>query len=140
MRSASRRTTPAPGAAPTMKISTIAVFAAVAAIAIAGFVLVNSWSTSPSKTEYGPPNAYEITANDNGKKMTYSVTTRFSVILDPRIYPESSFSVSPEGVLGAISNIPVVPAPFYVKRFEVVATGTAIISDKDFTVTINGIE
>jgi len=43
----------------------------------------------------------------------------------------------PEGVLGRVSNIPVVPSNFYAVRYEGVQLGKCVIHNGQFEVTIN---
>jgi len=50
--------------------------------------------TTPTPTP-PPTNQYEIRAQDSGKTFTYSVTTRFSVILDQNQYPKSDLACQP---------------------------------------------
>ncbi len=79
---------------------------------------------------------YEITAADSGKTFTYSVTSRFTVILDGNRYPKRALACLPEGIVGSISNIPSVAPPDYAARFEGTQPGTCHLSDGDFQVTI----
>ena len=81
-------------------------------------------------------NQYELTANDSGKMFAYPVTSRFSVFLDEAHYPKQKLRCSPGGIVGQISNVPVVPPPLYVVRYEAVSTGTCVLQDGDFSATI----
>jgi len=83
---------------------------------------------------------YDLMESDKGKTFTYTVTTRFTVILDPSRYPRSELTASPDSILGDISNVPAVPRPFYAVRFETVRPGTCILQDRDFRVTIRIVE
>ncbi|MGE5541123.1 MAG: hypothetical protein ACM3TU_02470 [Bacillota bacterium] len=79
---------------------------------------------------------FEITEADSGKTFTYTVTSRFTLILDETKHPQQELSCVPAGILGSISNIPAVSPPSYAARFEGVAPGTCTFSDRDFTATI----
>jgi hypothetical protein len=78
----------------------------------------------------------EITEADNGKTFTYTVTSRFSVILDGNKYSPDSLSVVPTGIVGYVSNIPDVDPPLWVVRYEGVSPGTCSIRNGDFAVTV----
>jgi len=82
-------------------------------------------------------NQYEIRAQDSGKTFTYTVTTRFSVILDQNQYPKSDLSCQPKGIIGSISNIPEVQPPLYAARYEAIQPGTCELKDGSFEVTIH---
>ena len=47
-----------------------------------------------------PSTQYEIRAQDSGKTFTYTVTTRFTVILDQNQYPKSDLSCSQHALMG----------------------------------------
>ena len=80
---------------------------------------------------------YEITEIDSGKTFTYTLTGRFSVILDSNKYPRENFEYEPPDIVGAVSSIYPVPAPLYVMRYETVKLGTGTIRNGRFAVTIN---
>jgi hypothetical protein len=97
--------------------------------------------TSPQATSVSTPSSqYEIRAQDSGKTFTYTVTTRFSVILDQNQYPKSDLSCQPQGIIGSISNIPEVQPPLYAARYEAVQSGTCKLKDGSFEVTIHIIQ
>jgi hypothetical protein len=79
---------------------------------------------------------YEITEADNGKTFTYTVTSRFSVILDGKKYPPADHSVAPTDIIGYISNVPSVDPPLQAVRYEGVNPGTCTIRNGDFAVTV----
>lgn len=80
---------------------------------------------------------YEITEIDSGRIFTYTLTERFSVILDSNKYPRENFKYEPPGIVGAVSNIYPVPDPLYMMRYETVKPGTGTIRNGKFAVTIN---
>jgi hypothetical protein len=101
---------------------------------------------TPLPTETGPvptmpwtPSPGEITAKDSGKSVDIWITVRVSVVLDEAQYPRENLVVEcvPEDAIGRISNIPVVPANFYVVRYEGVKLGGCVIRNGPFQVVIN---
>jgi hypothetical protein len=88
-----------------------------------------SWTPSPE----------DIVASDNGKFIDIWITSRVALILDSTGYPKADLRETcvPDGVLGEISNIPIVPANFYVIRYEGVQLGKCIIDNGQFEITIN---
>lgn len=100
-----------------------------------------STPSTPSTTSPPTPSSqYEIRAKDSGKSFTYTVTTRFTVILDQNQYPKSDLKCQPKGVIGSISNIPEVQPPLYAARYGAVQPGTCTLKDGDFEVTIRVIQ
>lgn len=95
----------------------------------AGTFPTMSWTPSPG----------EITARDNGKSVDIWITVRVSFILDESRYPKVDLveECVPPDAIGRISNIPVVPAPFYVVRYEGVNLGRCVIRNGEFHVVIN---
>ncbi len=81
---------------------------------------------------------FEITAKDNGKTVVYTITSRFSLILDQQQYPKEAMKVTcqPAGVVGSISNVPPVAPPLWITRYEGVEPGECTVTDRDFSVTI----
>lgn len=79
---------------------------------------------------------YEINEADNGKTFTYTVTSRFSVMLDGNKHSRDSLSVVPMGIVGYVSNVPDVNPPLWVVRYEGVSSGTCTIRNGDFAVTV----
>jgi hypothetical protein len=79
---------------------------------------------------------YDITEADSGQIFTYTVTSRFSVILDATRYSPDHLSVVPTGVIGDISNVPDVDPPLQATRYEGVNPGTCTIRNGDFVVTV----
>ncbi len=75
---------------------------------------------------------FELTASSTGSAFVYRLTSRFTVILDGDLYPKAELSCTPEGILGAISNIPAVQAPLYAVRYDGIAPGTCTLRDRDF--------
>lgn len=88
-----------------------------------------AWTPSPS----------EITATDNGKSVDIWITVRVSIILDESQYPKENLveECVPRDAIGRVSNIPVVPPPFYVVRYEGVKLGRCVIRNGQFQVVIN---
>jgi hypothetical protein len=115
-----------------------------AAVAIA--ILLGGWYYFRAKPAAAPlvggnatsssANVYELSAADNGKTVTYPVSSRFSVVLDASEYPESELVCTPSGILGRISNAPASPPGSYAVRFEAVKAGSCVLKDRGFQVTI----
>jgi hypothetical protein len=100
-------------------------------IQITGFTVLGRAPRAPD---------YEITLEDNGKRFSYPVTSRFSVMLDTATHPAEELAQEPEGLLGRIGSEPAVPPQLYVVRFEAVRPGTTVLSNRDFRVTIDVVE
>jgi hypothetical protein len=85
------------------------------------------------------PSPEDIVVSDNGKSIDIWITSRVALILDSTKYPKANLTEAcvPDGVLGKVSNIPIVPANFYVIRYEGVQLGKCIIRNGQFEVTIN---
>lgn len=103
------------------------------------------WPPTPEPTEPYPtiivpwtPGWGEIIASDSGKTVDVVITGRVSVILDEQEYPRANLveECRPQGVLGEVSNLPVVPPNFYVVRYEGVQPGQCTIRNGSFEVTI----
>jgi hypothetical protein len=93
----------------------------------------------PIPTEVWIPSPNDgVTASDNGKSFEIGITSRISIILDARDFPMTDLrqECDPVGVLGRVSNIPPVPWPFYVVRFEGVQLGKCAIHNRQFQVTL----
>jgi hypothetical protein len=88
------------------------------------------------------PSPEDIVASDNGKSIDIWITSRVALILDSAEYPKANLAVVcvPDGVLGEVSNLPIVPANFYVIRYEGVQLGKCTIRNGQFQVTINVVE
>jgi hypothetical protein len=99
-----------------------------------------SLTPPPTTSLPAPSTQSEIRAQDSGKTFTYTVTTRFTVILDQNQYPKSDLSCQPQGIIGSVSNIPEVQPPLYAARYEAVQPGTCTLKDGNFEVTIHVIE
>lgn len=83
---------------------------------------------------------FEITAADSGRTFTYALTSRFSVTLPEATYPHDELSCVPSNVIGYVSNGST-PPPYattsaYTVRYEGTASGTCMLTDRDFTATI----
>ncbi len=80
----------------------------------------------------------EFTDHDSGKTVTYTVTSRFTIILNAQQYPKSNLQVSchPAGTLGAISNLPSEAPPLYAVRYEGVQPGICTIKNGTFLLTV----
>ena len=81
---------------------------------------------------------YEFTEQDSGKTLTYTMTTRFTVILNAQTYPKGNLRVScsPTGTLGAISNLPSEAPPLYAVRYQGVQPGSCTIKNGPFLLTV----
>jgi len=79
---------------------------------------------------------YELTEQDTGKGFVYTVTSRFSVVLDAGRHPPEATRCTPEDLLGPISNRPSVAPPFAARRFEGLKPGQCILRNGDWQVTI----
>ena len=88
------------------------------------------------------PSPGEIVASDNGKSIDIWITSRVALILDRTEYPKANLTkvCVPDGVLGEVSNLPIVPPNFYVIRYEGVQLGKCIIRNGQFEVIINVVE
>lgn len=101
---------------------------------------------TPYPTEPGPiatlswtPSPGEVVASDSGKSFDIWITSRVSIILNKTDYPFANLEEHcvPKDILGQVSNIPDVPADFYVIRYEGVGLGQCTIRNGQFKVTIN---
>lgn len=111
----------------------------VAAVFLCGLAYFDMEGGSPAPhpaSETPIQDQYEIRAEDSGKTFSYPLTSRFTVLLDAATNPKAELSCDPVGILGPISNIPSVAPPLYAARFETVTTGTCVLRDRDFSVTI----
>lgn len=82
---------------------------------------------------------YEFTEKDSGRTVTYTVTTRFQIILNQQQYPKRNLQLSctPPGGLGSISNLPSVTPPLYAVRYEAVQPGLCTIKNGTFLLTVS---
>ena len=87
---------------------------------------------------WGAPLAsgYEIQAVDSGRIFSYPLTTRFSVILDSRVYPLSNLRAVPDGIFVKISNTAAVTPPLMAATYEAATVGSGQLINKDFSVGI----
>lgn len=81
---------------------------------------------------------YEFTERDSGKTVTYTVTSRFGIILNREQYPKEHIQVScnPAHTLGYISNIPSEPPALYTVRYEGVQAGICTIKNGTFLLNV----
>lgn len=81
---------------------------------------------------------YEFTEQDSGKTVTYTATSRLTIILNTQKYPKRNLQVScnPAGTLGAISNIPSEGPPLYAVRYEGIQPGICTIKNRTFLLTV----
>ena len=93
---------------------------------------------APSATPGWTPQPGEVTAADSGKSFNLGITSRMSIILEESLYPQANLKMTCDApqVLGQVSNIPAVPAGYYVMRYEGVGLGTCNITNGSFDVTI----
>lgn len=93
----------------------------------------------PAPTEAWTPSPQDgISANDSGKAFEIWITSRIAILLNGAEYPMADLTVTctPNVVLGRVTNIPPVPAPFYVIRYEAVDLGECTIRNGQFHVSI----
>lgn len=112
------------------KIIIFAIIIVIAAIAIV--LVLNRPALAPSTIS----DQFEIREKDNHKAFTYTLTSRFLVILDENKYPETELACSPIGIIGKVSNTPAVEPPNYAANFEAVTAGTCQLTSRGFSVTI----
>lgn len=81
---------------------------------------------------------YDFTAQDNGRTVTYVVTSRFEIFLNQQQYPKENLQVScaPSGTIGNVSNLPAVTPPMYVVRYEGVQPGMCTIKNGTFLLSV----
>ena len=81
---------------------------------------------------------YEFKEQDSGRTVTFTVTSRFQIILDQHKYPKKNVQVSctPPETLGSVSNLPAVAPPLYALRYEGVQAGLCTIKDGNFLLTV----
>lgn len=82
---------------------------------------------------------YLITEADQGETFTYRITSRFTVDLDADKYPLAQLACEPEAIFGYISNCSIGGPGQYPICFEITRTGTCILKNGDFQVTIIGV-
>lgn len=85
---------------------------------------------------------FTFTAADSGKTVTYVITSRFTVELNPLLYPKNELQVTcnPSNTLIPISNLPNVASqiPLYMVRYEgEIPGGKCVLRDRDFVLTVN---
>ncbi len=106
---------------------------------VLAFVGVLTYARSTEKKGDGPTaekSKHEVTANDNGKVITFPVGVHFSVLLDEEHYPKTGLKCAPGGVVAHASDMPVAALPLYAVRFDTISPGTCTLSNKDFSATI----
>jgi hypothetical protein len=82
---------------------------------------------------------YEFTAQDSGKTATYTVTSRFTLILNALVYPKANLKLTchPEATIGTITNLPAETPPLYAVRYEAEEPGSCTIKNGAFLLTVN---
>lgn len=104
---------------------------------------------TPLPSESGPlasmswtPSPGDILAADTGRSFDIWITSRIEIVLEASQYPKANLQIActPEIVIGQVSNIPAVPANFYVIRYEGVQLGTCKVRNGSFEVTINVVQ
>jgi hypothetical protein len=97
-------------------------------------------STPGKPTPHAPQltQQYEFTEQDSGRSITYTITSRFEIILNSQKYPRKNVEVScqPKDTLGSVSNLPSVAPPFFAVRYEGVESGTCIITNGKFRLLV----
>lgn len=88
------------------------------------------------------PSPGEILSSDAGKDFSIRITSRISLILREEEYPVADLELqcTPVDTLGRISNVPVVPAGYYVFRYEGVRAGVCTVQNGQFVITIKVID
>ncbi len=81
---------------------------------------------------------YQFTEQDSGRTVTYTLTSRFGIILNQQTYPKENMQVfcTPPEALGSISNLPSVTPPLYAVRYEAVQPGLCIIRNGTFLLIV----
>jgi hypothetical protein len=81
---------------------------------------------------------YDFTEQASGRTITYTVTSRFEIILNQQRYSKKNVQVSctPPGTLGSVSNLPSVTLPLYVIRYEGIQPGLCTIKNGTFLLTV----
>jgi hypothetical protein len=94
---------------------------------------LNSPSPTPQLTQ-----VYEFREQDSGKTVTYTITSRFSIILNEQKYPRHNLQATcqPVNAIGTITNVPYVAPPDYVVRYEAVQAGICTIKNGSFMLTV----
>ena len=88
------------------------------------------------------PSPGEILSSDAGKDFSIRITSRISLILREEEYPVADLELqcTPVDTLGRISNVPVVPAGYYVFRYEGLRAGVCTVQNGQFVITIKVID
>jgi hypothetical protein len=97
--------------------------------------------TTPSVSQTSTPGLtqqYGFTDQDSGKTVTYTVTTRFQIILNQQKYPPQDVQVActPPRTIGPVSNLPSVAPPLYAVRYMGIQPGTCTIKNGRFLLTV----
>lgn len=81
---------------------------------------------------------YDFTEQDSGRTLTYTVTSRFEIILNQQKDPKENLRVScsPAGTLEAISNLPSETPPLYAVRYQGVQAGMCTIKNGSFLLRV----
>jgi len=79
-----------------------------------------------------------FTAQDSGRTVTYTITSRFMISFDSQKYPKKNIQVSclPTDTIGDIMNLPYVPPPLYAVRYEGIKPGVCTITNGNFRLTV----
>jgi hypothetical protein len=96
-------------------------------------LIPNSTSSGPCSLGNCP---LELRKENSDERFIYGVTTRFTVVLNDNDNPQGHLHCVPDGIIGAISNVPPESPPLYAARFEGVAPGSCALSDDNFSATI----
>lgn len=101
---------------------------------------VSPKNTTPQPTPTTPKltQQYDFTAQDSGRTVTYTITSRFEIFLNQQKYPKQNIEVScqPQDTLGSVSNLPSVASPLYAVRYEGVQPGVCTIKNGNFLLTV----
>jgi len=101
---------------------------------------VSPKSITPQPTPTAPnlTQQYDFTAQDSGRTVTYTITSRFEIFLNQQKYPKQNVEVSchPQDTLGSVSNLPSIALPLYAVRYEGVQPGICTIKNGTFLLTV----
>lgn len=117
---------------------TLLSYAFIFMVGCASPVSPKSTTLQPTPTTPNLTQQYDFTAQDSGRTVTYTITSRFEIFLNQQKYPKQNVEVSchPQDTLGSVSNLPSVAPPLYVVRYEGVQPGVCIIKNGNFLLTV----
>jgi len=87
--------------------------------------------------EEGGECRFRITHQDDRKNFTYAVNSRFTVILDERIYSPQKLRCDPEKIVEEQKEITTVKYPLFAKRFLAKSPGSCVLKNGNFGIIID---